>query len=237
MNGFSGELRKLLKMKRYRLKRLGETGLGRQDGPRLMIDLNPATVAGAFVRRSALAKLVFALNGLAHPAGIRGGDWDRRAIPIESHPTYRLMHDLMEREFDPKRCFEALFVYFRDKGRSREKALLKAKAQLHEYVLEYRRLYESMRDRGYVSGLAADEVGVAVGREGTMIKVPNGNHRFYTAVALGMEQVPAEVRFVHAAWYRRHAEELRGSVIERTCEALRRSGLSGCRIVKPGEGG
>jgi len=211
---------------------MSEAASSDRDGTRLMIEIRPAEVTRAFVRRSFGAKLAFALNGFARPAGIRGGGWDRRAIPIQTHPTYRLMHELVERDFDPSRCFEALFVYFRDKGRTQEKALAKTKAQLHDYVLEYRRLYESMREKGYVSGLAADEIGVAIDREGAIIKVPNGNHRFYTAVALGMSLLPAEVRFVHAAWYRRHTEGLQGSVMDRICEALSRSGMNECRIIE-----
>ena len=203
---------------------------------RVMIDIRPADVTRAFVRRSAGAKLAFALEGLGRPASVRGGGWDRRAIPIQSHPTYRLMHALVELDFDPSLCLDALFIYFRDKGRSRRKAFAKARAQLHDYVSEYRGLYESMRDHGYLPRLADDEMGIAIDREGAIIKVPNGNHRFYTALALEMPLVPAEVRFVHAAWYRRQTAELRGSVLERICEALQRSGMNGCRIVEPREG-
>ncbi len=169
----------------------------------VLINLAPEAVERAFVRRSALDKLRFAANGLLHPPRVRGGSWDRRTIPVHDHPTARLMTGLVVNDFEPERCFEVLLDYYRGKGRSESVAAEKARERLHDYVGEYRALFQSMRDQGYRPDRAADAIGIAIDRKGGIVKVPNGQHRFYAARLLGLPAVPAEVRFVHSQWYRR----------------------------------
>lgn len=174
---------------------------GRQvTAGRLLVTVDPNAIDRSFVRRSSWDKLRFGLNGLGQPEMLRSGSWDRRTIPVTQHPGYRLIRELADNQFEPEASHETLVRYFRDKGRSVDRASRKAAEEGDAYIRQYHALFQSMKASGYVPNLAADEIGLAVDREGRWVKVPNGNHRFHTALVLGLSLVTAEVRFVHRRW-------------------------------------
>ena len=166
------------------------------------------------------------MNGLFQDPSIRAGNWDKRTIPVETHATYQLMAAIAEKDFDPARCFDDLFLYYHRKGRTKRKALERAKKTIDSYILEYEALYTSLKDKGHIHGLAKDEIGVAIDREGRFVKVPNGNHRFYTAMLLGIEELIVEVRFVHRRWYRKEATSFGGACRDNIRDALEKNGIA-----------
>lgn len=193
---------------------------------RLLITLDPRDISRSFVRRSPRDKLRFGLNGLGQPAMVRTGNWDQRTIPVTDHPGYRLIRELADHRFDPGRSYETLVRYFRDKGRSPGKARKKATNELTAYVRQYEALFSSMSANGYVEGLGADEIGLALDRAGRWIKVPNGNHRFHVALVLGLPRVTAEVRFVHRQWLVRRAGAPLRDIGPQISTTLQERGLS-----------
>ena len=195
---------------------------------KILVRIPVDRVERAFVRRSAYQKLVFSLNGLFQNPSIRTGNWDKRTIPVETHATYRLMAAIVEKDFDPAQCFDDLFLYYHRKGRTKRKALERAERTIHSYIREYEGLYTSLKDKGYIHGLAKDEIGVAIDRAGRFVKVPNGNHRFYTAMLIGIEELIVEVRFVHRRWYRKEAASLGGTCRENIRGALEQNGMALC---------
>ena len=56
--------------------------------------------------------------------------------------------------------------------------------------------------------LAERDIGVAIGADGRLVRHTNGKHRMAAALALGIEQVPVEIRLVHAGWLRQQSERL-----------------------------
>ena len=61
-------------------------------------------------------------------------------------------------------------------------------------------MLEDMAEHGYRPGQRGDEVGIAVARDGTLLKTAGGWHRFAAAHLLGIPSVRAEVRFIHPRW-------------------------------------
>jgi hypothetical protein len=61
-------------------------------------------------------------------------------------------------------------------------------------------LTRSMLDQGFVWTDDSEHLGVAVGRDGGLVKTSNGNHRFALARALGLPGVPVRIDAVHTSW-------------------------------------
>lgn len=172
--------------------------------------LDPRVVTRQYLRRSAWEKLRFAAAGLVPPGPVQGGSWDRRAMPCEAHPTYRLLAELHAAGLQPERTalYQRLLAAA-EAGRpiSRRGMVLDDEAAIDRFFAAYVDLVERMREEGYRPGASKDEPGVAVARDGEIIKVANGNHRFAVARLLGLAPIPVEVHFLHPRW---HAATPRG---------------------------
>lgn len=50
------------------------------------------------------------------------------------------------------------------------------------------------------------EIGVAIGENGRLYRLPGGQHRFAIATVLGLPRLPVQVRLIHPAWLARQPE-------------------------------
>lgn len=192
----------------------------------IYIDIPTECITSSFLRRRRSQKLLFTFNSLFGHSQVKWGNWDRRLIPFSDHPTYRLLAAFHSTDYEPERCMEPLRNYYQEQGQTASAAREKAAITLLNYVAEYRVLAENLSRHGYRAGVSKDEIGVAVGRDGAFIKVPNGNHRLALVKLLGIEKVVAEVRFVHREWFRQNDSKRGTSVRETIVEGLRRAGFS-----------
>lgn len=89
----------------------------------------------------------------------------------------------------------------------RQQVVLDTEEKLKDYFLRFRALYESIVAHGLLPNrhvatrlsLPQDrEIGIAVDRNGRLIKLPGGQHRFALALAMNMKTVPVELRMIHA---------------------------------------
>lgn len=68
--------------------------------------------------------------------------------------------------------------------------------------------YRHRWTRTFWQDLAERDIGIAIDAEGRLVRHTNGKHRMAAALALGIRQVPVEIRLVHARWLARRAEQL-----------------------------
>lgn len=154
-----------------------------------------------YVRRDWREKARFIwASATRHPL-LKRGHWHQRTDPVQDHPAYELMQALHDAAFDPSRCGDALAAYYDQRGKSDAEIQEYLQRKLPRYVRQYSDLADSLRRDGYVGGMDEDEVGLAIGPDGALIKVSGGNHRFALAHLLGVDTVVADVRFVHQAWF------------------------------------
>lgn len=172
----------------------------------MKIEINPKAVTAAFARNqhSSLDRFRYSVGKLFLPPHVRRGRWDLRAQPIEMFSTLRFMKAGLDSNWEPAAVERALVEYYR--SRRRDRGLLSAEViaseRLERVLSKYRALADNMARNGYIPGAAEDEVGVAIGRDGRLIKIANGNHRFALAVLLDLPTIVAEVSVVHVDWYR-----------------------------------
>ncbi|QIB66388.1 hypothetical protein [Kineobactrum salinum] len=65
-------------------------------------------------------------------------------------------------------------------------------------------LLSSLEEDGFRPGLAPDELKVAIGRRGEVIKANSGRKRFTAAHILGMQRIPLRIAYIHRDWLQLH---------------------------------
>jgi hypothetical protein len=154
-----------------------------------------------------------------------GGDWTdllRPLRPSEVQLEIDAVFDYEDRLEDSP-AFRALLANS-EAGRpsKRNGVSLTSPELIRSYLEQYRDLRRSMEEHGFrrragmppaaarlfsgtaVRGEAAErrerEVGLAVGPDGTLLRITGGRHRTALAQRLKLPRMPAHVRLVHAAW-------------------------------------
>lgn len=142
---------------------------------------------------------------LAYGAGIEQVKYD-----IERLNVLKEARELMAANWDFQRTDAyAQMVHAIGQQRSvmRQQVKLDTLEKVEAYFLRFHALYKSVIDHGLLSnrdvvselGQAPDrEIGIALGRDGGLVKLHGGQHRFALAVAQGMKTIPVELRMVHA---------------------------------------
>ena len=166
--------------------------------------IDPGGVERRYLRRTSAEKLRFWLSGLLPPKMLHGGDWDRRLGSRAAHPTEALLEDLYRADGVPERTdLYARLLQAAQAGQPRRRrgTVLADEATIQAFFVDYVSLFERMRAEGYRRGVGKDEPGVAIARDGEIVKTANGNHRFAIARLLGLAPIPVEVHFIHPRWY------------------------------------
>lgn len=160
-----------------------------------------------------------------------GADWSAAVKPLRSSPTHREMTELVEagldfREVRRYRRLQRVIEGGRPKQRSG--ALISTVEELDGYFRYCVALARSLREHGVAPRsearrlrlpfferrhtwfrpleLTERDIGVAIDRDGRLIRHLGGKHRTALAQALGVARIPVEVRMVHVDWLARQIE-------------------------------
>ncbi len=177
-----------------------------------VVALDPQAIRANFRCRGFSRKAAFYTQSLDLPRYRRRGGWDRVASPFTAHPTYmrlQQVHRHVYRLLNPEQ--RELIA----SGASVPEAQ-KLAEQMPETISEkrlqrYLQLLEHMARDGYRQELSPDYMGIAIARDGSAVKVSEGNHRLAAAQLLGLPRIVAEVRYVHESWFRERVKSRRGS--------------------------
>jgi hypothetical protein len=158
-------------------------------------------------------------------------NWRPALSPIRRSPVHREMIQLVRSEFRFRetRAYEKLCVAA-DQGRPalRSGVVLTSRAHVDDYFRYCTELAASIREHGIVprdkarrrrlprfaqrAGLlsfverAERDIGVAIDRDGALVRHLGGKHRLALAQALRLEKVPVEIRMVHVRWLKQQME-------------------------------
>lgn len=168
----------------------------------ILIDIDPARVQRYFLIRTPLDRFRMNINRILLPRPLCRGRWDRTTYPVETHPVYRLMEGFYWSGGDFEECRRLLASFYRERGRPPTQAEAKADAKTEDLMDRYIGMLDDMAVNGYRRGQRKDEVGIAIARDGTLLKTSGGWHRFAAAYLLGVPLITAEVRFIHPGWVR-----------------------------------
>ena len=168
----------------------------------IFIDINPARVQEYFLTRTPLDRFRMNINRILLPRPLCRGSWDQTTHPVETHPVYRLMEGFYWSGGDFEECRRLLASFYQERGRPPAEAETKADAKTEDLMDRYIGMLDDMAVNGYRPGQRQDEVGIAIARDGTLLKTSGGWHRFAAAHLLGVSLMTAQVRFIHPGWVR-----------------------------------
>lgn len=159
-------------------------------------------------------------------AFIWDGEWDLRRGDLRFGSRYRFISELDEHRDDLTRTERFAKLAARlDSGRPwsshQQGVLLDSRERVLTYLRAYLGFLDDMAVNGFDDSRGKDELGVAVSREGRLLKINRGLHRLAMAQRLGLPSVPVRVRAVHSEWWRRTVGEAKGrAALERVSTAL-----------------
>ncbi|WP_243737168.1 hypothetical protein [Halomonas ventosae] len=154
------------------------------------------------------------------------GRWDLRRGDLRLGSRYRFISDLDEHRHDLTGS-EAFHAYKArlEAGRpwrSHQKGvLLDSEARILAYLGVYLSFMDDMAVRGFDAWRGKDALGVAVTREGRLLKINRGLHRLAMAQRMGLDSLPVMVKAVHRKWWQEVTAGTTGrAALQRVTEAL-----------------
>jgi len=139
-------------------------------------------------------------------AFIWDGTWDLRREDLRVGTRYQLISDIdenrdhLERTERYKELMECI-----ERGEPWSSHQLGVLLDTPERIVDYLRVYvdflDDMAANGFDPDRGKDPIGVAISRNGTILKVNRGLHRLAMAQRLGLPSIPVRVRHVHRLWW------------------------------------
>ncbi|NLC36884.1 MAG: hypothetical protein GX772_10655 [Alcaligenaceae bacterium] len=156
------------------------------------------------------------------------GSWDQRREDLRVGTRYQLIRELDANRHQLERTerFQQLQARI-DEGRPWAShqlgVLLDTPEKIRAYLQVYIDFLDDMAANGFDPGRGKDPIGVAISREGTILKVNRGLHRLAMAQHLGLPTVPVQVRHVHRLWWNTVTEGATGeAALRKMQQALQR---------------
>jgi hypothetical protein len=163
-------------------------------------------------------------------AFIWDGEWDLRRGAFRFGARSRMMRDLIEHGDDLTQTeryqhLKALLDAGKPWSSPRDGLLLDSETRILGYLQCYRGYLQDMAKHGFRQGVTKDEMGVAVTRDGRLLKINRGLHRLAMAQQVGVPSVPVVIKAVHREYWDKVTSGVEGN------EALRRltEALQDCR--------
>lgn len=159
-------------------------------------------------------------------AFIWDGNWDlrRRDLRVAYWLDYMRDLDQNRHHLEHTKKFQALMADLQA-GKPfqshQEGVYLNSRQRILDYLAVYLGFLDNMAEQGYDSSRAKDSLGVAISRDGRILKVNRGLHRLAMAQWLGLPTIPVQVQHVHRLWWQRTTQGLTGeAALQRIYNAL-----------------
>jgi len=141
-------------------------------------------------------------------AFIWDGNWDLCRVELQNDYALKFIRDLAIHRDDLSKTkkYEQLLKLAKAGTpfqSHQEGVYLNSKERILEYLSVYLGFLDQMATRGYQAERAKDYPGVAITREGRLVKVRRGAHRLAMAQWLGIKSLPVQVHYVHRHWWNR----------------------------------
>jgi hypothetical protein len=177
---------------------------------------------------------------------IGAGDWSGISSLVMDSPVAREAHEIFEHRLDYRVTLAyARYLERAEKGNPvrRNNIVLSSRELVASYFERFVDLFRSIQTHGVLrrkehcryAGLSLPssirrlraewgekEIGIAIGREGKVYRLPGGQHRAAIAIVLGVDLLPVQVRLVHSEWVLKRLEEHGGKLSNAILRGIRR---------------
>ena len=144
------------------------------------------------------------------------GNWDLRREDLRHGSRYLFISDIdtYRDDLTNSTTFRRLKERI-DAGRPwsshQQGVLLDTEERILTYLRVYLNFMDDMARNGFDHHKGKDELGVAVARNGRLIKINRGLHRLAMAQYLGLPAVPVKVKAVHKEWWEKVTQKTHGA--------------------------
>ena len=155
------------------------------------------------------------------------GTWDLRREDLRLGSRYQFISDLAKHREDlsvTRRSKELLACLEKGEpwGMHQKGILLETPAKIERYLQAYIGFLDNMAAHGFNRNLGKDSLGVAISRDGRILKINRGLHRLAMAQYLGLPTIPVRVQHVHREWWNKVTDGAEGQqALDRVKRALR----------------
>jgi len=146
-------------------------------------------------------------------AFIWDGDWDLCRVELQNDYALKFIRDLAihRNDLSKTKKYQELMELAKagTPFRSHQEGLyLHSRERILQYLSVYLGFLDQMATQGYQAKRAKDYPGVAITREGRIVKVRRGAHRLAMAQWLGIKSLPVQVHYIHRKWWNRQRQHL-----------------------------
>ncbi|WP_052507116.1 hypothetical protein [Desulfonatronovibrio magnus] len=143
------------------------------------------------------------------------GDWDESIVDFTRSFRYRFMADIWQHRDDLTKSTRykelvSLIAEGRPYRSYHKGVYLDTEQKVVRFLEIYLAFMYQLQKNGYDDNLAPDPIGVAVDRNGRLVKINKGLHRLAMAMQVGLASIPVCVRAVHRIWWERHTRNVAG---------------------------
>lgn len=132
---------------------------------------------------------------------IGDGEWSEITAEINSMPVLKEAQQLMQKEWDFKHTeiYAELIQKMKNGTPSKKQhILLDTTEKIDNYFLGYTKVYHSIKRHGFQNALSdSRNIGISIDKDGTISKLPGGQHRFSIAYILDLPSISVEIRMIH----------------------------------------
>lgn len=159
-------------------------------------------------------------------AFIWDGQWDLQREDLRRGPRYRFISELDEHRDDLEQTAAyQRFMHCIEAGKPwqshQQGVLLDTPERIKRYLQVYIGFLDTMAVEGFDTSKGKDTVGIAIGREGTLLKINRGLHRLAMAQRVGLPTIPVQVQCVHRDWWQQVTQGHRGhAALARISDAI-----------------
>lgn len=154
------------------------------------------------------------------------GDWDQYCENFLLSTRYHFIRELNEHrnQLECTERYKELVTRIKagDPWKSHQLGvILDTPEKIIHFLHIYLNYFDDMAINGFDATRGKDGLGVAISREGHILKINRGLHRLAIAQQLGIPTVPVQVRHVHKVWWDRVTEGTTGALaLEKMQQAL-----------------
>ncbi|KAA0014617.1 hypothetical protein F0A17_02955 [Billgrantia pellis] len=157
------------------------------------------------------------------------GDWDLVTADLSRSQRQRFVQDIWDHRLDltTSNSYAELTEKL-EQGRPLRShhhgIVLDSEARILIYLSRYRLYMEDMSCFGFKADLGKDKLGIAIDRNGHLVKINKGLHRLAMAQTLGIRRATVRIRSIHQLWWEQHKGNAKGrGALERAIDVVTRT--------------
>lgn len=162
---------------------------------------------------------------------LASGDWANITDDLENMYVFKEAYELEKQKWEYKKTdvYTNLIKRAKTNPAIKQHILLNSIEKVDAYFERFKNLYNSIAKKGIIAikdfsltamGNQDSNIGIAIDIDGSLIKLPGGQHRVSIALIQRLSVIPVEVRMIHKSYLQKICDEYNLSCIDGVTKIL-----------------